>query len=252
MIMKREDIIPRGNIQKVRRNLFGSPTQEDRDQFTKLYEEQMEKDRQEMERKYNFSFKYDMPIMSIDEKFEWEEVSQSEVPKVFRPSVLSDRKNIVQNGPPSAPEKRVRKSRMAPPSTTPSRRTSLKRRSETPASIVPVLRDVPEEAAEPEEQQPRKHRRVTDASVNQTGRTTVRAIRKQRRITDIFEPSRRSTRISPTKKTSTRLSPKSLALKKLDDMIMISSPGTPGMRTRGSTARSLSLVNSGARRRTLA
>ena len=44
--MKREDIIPRGNIQKVRRNLFGSPTQEDRDQFTKLYEEQMEKDRQ--------------------------------------------------------------------------------------------------------------------------------------------------------------------------------------------------------------
>jgi len=27
-----------------------------------------------MERKYNFSFKHDMPIMSIDEKFEWEEV----------------------------------------------------------------------------------------------------------------------------------------------------------------------------------
>lgn len=44
--MKREDIIPRGNIQKVRRNLFGSPTQEDRDQFTKMYEEQMAKDRQ--------------------------------------------------------------------------------------------------------------------------------------------------------------------------------------------------------------
>ena len=46
MIMKREDIIPRGNIQKVRRNLFGSPTQEDRDSFTKMYEEQMAKDRQ--------------------------------------------------------------------------------------------------------------------------------------------------------------------------------------------------------------
>lgn len=249
MIMKREDIIPRGNIQKVRRNLFGSPTQEDRDSFTKMYEEQMAKDRQEMERKYNFSFKYDMPIMSIDEKFEWEEVSQEEVPKVFRPSVLADRKNIVLNGPPAAPEKRVRKSRMAPPSTTTSRRTSLKRRSETPASIVPVLRDVPEEAAEPVDEsseQPRKHRRVTDAT--NIGRTTVRAIRKQRRITDIFETSRRSTRTSPTKKGSTRLSPKSMALKKMDDLIMMSSP-TPGMRTRGSTARSLSMVG---RRRTLA
>jgi hypothetical protein len=108
---------------------------------------------------------------------------------------------------------------------------------------------VPEEAAEPVDEsseQPRKHRRVTDAT--NIGRTTVRAIRKQRRITDIFETSRRSTRTSPTKKASTRLSPKSMALKKMDDLIMMSSP-TPGMRTRGSTARSLSMVG---RRRTLA
>ena len=36
----------RGNVQKVKRNLFGSPTKEDQEAFKRTYEESMAKDRE--------------------------------------------------------------------------------------------------------------------------------------------------------------------------------------------------------------
>ena len=36
----------RGNVQKVKRNLFGSPSKEDQEAFRKTYEETMARDRQ--------------------------------------------------------------------------------------------------------------------------------------------------------------------------------------------------------------
>ena len=37
--------MPRGNVEKVKRNLFGTPTKEDREEFQKTYQETMEQGR---------------------------------------------------------------------------------------------------------------------------------------------------------------------------------------------------------------
>lgn len=78
------------NIEKVKRNLFGAPTKAEKTFFNLQYEKSLEEDRKvsgllsrhdfnigsikEMQKKYNFNFRYELPVLLEEQTFDWEEV----------------------------------------------------------------------------------------------------------------------------------------------------------------------------------
>ena len=163
--------------------------------------------------------------------------SCQDVPTVFQPQILTDRKNTL----PLRTERR-RLSKIMPQISRP----SLKRQSTDafgPSEL--TLRDI-------NQVQARKHRRLTAAVIETNAFRTVAAARKQRRISDVLELTR--SRKSPTKKSPMKkMSPRSAAFAKISEMpnLTIMRGGLIGTPERMLTRATIRDTGRGSRRRTM-
>lgn len=246
------------NIEKVKRNLFGAPTKAEKTFFNLQYEKSLEEDRKEMQKKYNFNFRYELPVLLEEQTFDWEEVSTSEVPAMFTPRHI--KKPTMKKKPQKAQEEprkralastgraRRRTSNLIkePTFTMPRRLSTVTKRSH---AQIPEEGSPPKTEHKPQKEQARKLRRVTAEFNAFASFRPGRRVSSQRRISDVLDTRRKSPVKSPKVLEKKMLSPKTAAIRKVVELSQVMCPSPDRMMTRSN---SKLLSRSSGRRRTLA